>query len=139
LRANQTWAVTPSGLGGPGQYTSAYDLALIARGVLRSRGLSAIRGNPGGVRHSREKPAFQIVNDNTLLYRVPGMLGGKTGFTQLARQTYVGVVECDGRRLAVTLLGAETAPLGSLGEALALLGSHCWPGLAWVPPSHSWS
>lgn len=46
---------------------------------------------------------------------------GKTGFTDLARQTYVGVAERNGRRLAVTLLGAETAPLGSLGEAAALL------------------
>ncbi|MER7892594.1 hypothetical protein ABTX15_22520 [Micromonospora sp. NPDC094482] len=49
------------------------------------------------------------------------MLGGKTGFTNLPRQTFVGVAERDGRRLAVTLLGAETAPLGSLGEAIAPL------------------
>jgi D-alanyl-D-alanine carboxypeptidase (penicillin-binding protein 5/6) len=69
----------------------------------------------------RGEPAFQITNDNALLDSYPGMLGGKTGFTQLARQTYVGVAERNGRRLAVTLLGAETAPLGSLGEAIALL------------------
>src|SRR5690606_799297 len=31
LGAYQTHAVTPSGLDGPGQFTSAYDLALIAR------------------------------------------------------------------------------------------------------------
>jgi D-alanyl-D-alanine carboxypeptidase (penicillin-binding protein 5/6) len=122
LRANQTHAATPSGLDGPGQYTSAYDLALIARACFSREDfrryiatrVAEVPAQPG-------KPAFQIVNDNTLLDRVPGMLGGKTGFTQLARQTYVGVVERDGRRLAVTLLGAETAPLGSLGEAIALL------------------
>ncbi|WP_428833222.1 D-alanyl-D-alanine carboxypeptidase family protein [Micromonospora coerulea] len=122
LHANQTHAATPSGLDGPGQYTSAYDLALIARACFAREDfrryiatrVAEVPAQPG-------KPAFQIVNDNTLLDRVPGMLGGKTGFTSLARQTYVGVVERDGRRLAVTLLGAETAPLGSLGEAIALL------------------
>lgn len=122
LHANQTHAVTPSGLDGPGQYSSAYDLALVARACFAredfrryiSTRVAEVPAQPG-------KPAFQITNDNSLLDRVPGMLGGKTGFTQLARQTYVGVVERDGRRLAVTLLGAETAPLGSLGEAIALL------------------
>ncbi|RKF19157.1 D-alanyl-D-alanine carboxypeptidase family protein [Micromonospora globbae] len=122
LRANQSHAVTPSGLDGPGQYTSAYDLAQIARATfaredfrryMQTR-VATVPAQPG-------KPAFEIVNDNTLLDRYPGMLGGKTGFTSLARQTYVGVAERDGRRLAVTLLGAETAPLGSLGEAIALL------------------
>lgn len=122
LHANQTHAATPSGLDGPGQYTSAYDLALIARVTfarddfrryMQTR-VATVPAQPG-------KPAFEITNDNTLLDRYPGMLGGKTGFTQLARQTYVGVAERNGRRLAVVLLGAETAPLGSLGEAIALL------------------
>ncbi|MFI7608251.1 D-alanyl-D-alanine carboxypeptidase family protein [Micromonospora sp. NPDC049366] len=122
LQANQTHAVTPSGLDGPGQFTSAYDLALIARATfaredfrryMQTR-VATVPAQPG-------KPAFEITNDNTLLDRYPGMLGGKTGFTSLARQTYVGVAERNGRRLAVTLLGAESAPLGSLGEAIALL------------------
>ncbi|MGN9805620.1 D-alanyl-D-alanine carboxypeptidase family protein [Micromonospora sp. L32] len=122
LGANQTHAATPSGLDGPGQYTSAYDLALIARATYaradfrryiatRVAEIPAMPGTPG----------FSIKHDNTLLDHYPGTLGGKTGFTDLARQTYVGVAERNGRRLAVTLLGAETAPLGSLGEAAALL------------------
>ncbi|PZG02988.1 D-alanyl-D-alanine carboxypeptidase [Micromonospora deserti] len=122
LRANQTHAATPSGLDGPDQYTSAYDLALIARATFAREDfrrymatrVAEIPAQPG-------RPAFDITNDNTLLDRYPGMLGGKTGFTQRARQTYVGVAERNGRRLAVTLLGAESAPLGSLGEAIALL------------------
>lgn len=122
LRANQTHAATPSGLDGPGQYTSAYDLALISRATFAREDFRRyMQTRVATVPTQPQKPAFEITNDNTLLDRYPGMLGGKTGFTQLARQTYVGVAERDGRRLAVTLLGAETAPLGSLGEAIALL------------------
>ncbi|SCL14453.1 D-alanyl-D-alanine carboxypeptidase (penicillin-binding protein 5/6) [Micromonospora rhizosphaerae] len=122
LRANQTHAATPSGLDGPGQYTSAYDLALIARATFAREDfrrymatrVAQVPARPG-------TPAFAMTHDATLLDSYPGTLGGKTGFTDLARQTYVGVAERNGRRLAVTLLGAETAPLGSLGEAAALL------------------
>ncbi|WP_422733428.1 D-alanyl-D-alanine carboxypeptidase family protein [Micromonospora sp. WMMD558] len=122
LRAYQTHAATPSGLDGPGQYTSAYDLALITRAAFARedfRRYMATRATQ--VPEQRGRGTLAITNDNALLGRYPGMLAGKTGFTDLARQTYVGVAERDGRRLAVTLLGAETAPLGSLGEATALL------------------
>ncbi len=119
LGAYQTHAATPSGLDGPGQFTSAYDLALIARvcyaredfrryTATRTADIPAQPGYRG----------FQISNDNRLLDRYPGMLGGKTGFTDLARQTYVGVAERNGRRLVVTLLSAVG---GSLTEASALL------------------
>ncbi|MGS2616177.1 D-alanyl-D-alanine carboxypeptidase family protein [Micromonospora sp. LZ34] len=122
LRAHQTHAVTPSGLDGPGQYTSAYDLALIARAAFaREDFCRYIATTVAQIPAQPTNPGFAIVHDNTLLGKYPGTVGGKTGFTDLARQTYVGVAERDGRRLAVTLLGAETAPLGSLGEASVLL------------------
>ncbi|MEH0841253.1 D-alanyl-D-alanine carboxypeptidase [Micromonospora sp. CPCC 205711] len=122
LGANQTHAATPSGLDGPGQYTSAYDLALIARATYaRADFRRYIATRAAEIPAESGTPGFSITHDNTLLDHYPGTLGGKTGFTDLARQTYVGVAERNGRRLAVTLLGAETAPLGSLGEAAALL------------------
>ncbi|MFG2052537.1 D-alanyl-D-alanine carboxypeptidase family protein [Micromonospora sp. NPDC048930] len=122
LGANQTHAATPSGLDGPGQYTSAYDLALIARATYaRADFRRYIATRVAQIPAESGRPGFAITHDNTLLDHYPGTLGGKTGFTDLARQTYVGVAERNGRRLAVTLLGAETAPLGSLGEAAALL------------------
>ncbi|MCN0179130.1 D-alanyl-D-alanine carboxypeptidase family protein [Salinispora arenicola] len=122
LRANQTHAVTPSGLDGTGQYTSAYDLALIARATFaRDDFRRYIATRTAHLPSGPGRSALALTGDETLLGTYPGMLGGKTGFTDLARQTYVGVAERDGRRLAVTLLGAETAPLGSLGEAAALL------------------
>ncbi|MFR9775581.1 D-alanyl-D-alanine carboxypeptidase family protein [Micromonospora sp. MS34] len=122
LGAHQTHAATPSGLDGPGQYTSAYDLALIARATYaRADFRRYIATRAAEIPARQGTPGFAITHDNTLLDHYPGTLGGKTGFTDLARQTYVGVAERNGRRLTVTLLGAETAPLGSLGEAAALL------------------
>lgn len=123
LGAYQTHAVTPSGLDGPGQFTSAYDLALIARACFArddfrryaSTQQAQIPAQPP------KTPGFQIQNDNQLLYRYPGALGGKVGYTDLARHTYVGAAHRNGRRLVVTLLGAEVQPLRGWEQGAALL------------------
>ena len=124
LGALQTHAVTPSGLDGPGQFTSAYDLALIARACFAD----ATFRRYDATREARSRPSrrsarrrFQIQNDNQLLYRYPGALGGKTGYTDLARHTYVGAAERGGRRLVVTLLGAEVVDRRGWEQGAALL------------------
>lgn len=48
-------------------------------------------------------------------------MGGKTGFTDLARHTYVGAARRNGRRLVVTLLGAEAQPIRAWQQGAALL------------------
>ncbi|MGR6319360.1 serine hydrolase [Micromonospora soli] len=124
LGALQTHAVTPSGLDAPGQFTSAYDLALIARACFADpafRRYTATRtAEIPGQLALHEKP-FQIQNDNQLLTHYPGALGGKTGFTDLARHTYVGAAERGGRRLVVTLLGAEIPIQRGWQQGAALL------------------
>jgi D-alanyl-D-alanine carboxypeptidase (penicillin-binding protein 5/6) len=124
LGAYQTHAVTPSGLDGPGQFTSAYDLALIARvdfarADFRSYALARTAELPA--QKALKKPGFQIQNENKLVFNYPGALGGKTGFTTLARHSYVGGAERNGRRLEVTLLGAEANPLRGWQQGEALL------------------
>ncbi|WP_431924303.1 D-alanyl-D-alanine carboxypeptidase family protein [Micromonospora wenchangensis] len=124
LGAWQTHAVTPSGLDGPGQFTSAYDLALIARvcfadPTFRRYALTERTQIPA--QPALRKPGFQIQNENQLIYRYPGALGGKTGFTDLARHTYVGAAERGGRRLVVTLLGAEARPVRGWEQGARLL------------------
>ncbi|NYH40647.1 D-alanyl-D-alanine carboxypeptidase (penicillin-binding protein 5/6) [Micromonospora jinlongensis] len=124
LGALQTHAVTPSGLDGRGQFTSAYDLALIARAcfadpTFRRYALTEHAQIP--VQPAQRTKGFEIQNENQLIYRYPGALGGKTGFTDLARHTYVGAAERDGRRLVVTLLGAESTPMRGWEQGAALL------------------
>ncbi|MEV4215251.1 MULTISPECIES: D-alanyl-D-alanine carboxypeptidase family protein [unclassified Micromonospora] len=124
LGALQTHAVTPSGLDGKGQFTSAYDLALIARScfaqpTFRRYALTDLATIPA--QPAQRTKGFQIQNENQLIYRYPGALGGKTGFTDLARHTYVGAAQRNGRRLVVTLLGAEPTPKRGWEQGAALL------------------
>jgi D-alanyl-D-alanine carboxypeptidase (penicillin-binding protein 5/6) len=123
LGATQTHAVTPSGYDAPGQFTSAYDLALIARACFANEAFRRY-----AVTQHAQIPAqppryngFQIQNENQLIYEYPGALGGKTGFTSLARYTYVGAAKRNGRRLVVTLVGAEAHPQKGWQQGAALL------------------
>lgn len=124
LGAFQTHAATPSGLDGPDQFTSAYDLALIARRLFERRDfrryVSTERANVPA-QPQVDTGGFQIQNQNDLLTNYRGALGGKTGFTDLARHTFVGAAERDGRRLVVTLLGAERRPSPTWQQGAALL------------------
>jgi D-alanyl-D-alanine carboxypeptidase (penicillin-binding protein 5/6) len=124
LGAWDTHAETPSGLDGPGQVTSAYDLALIFRNDFGSENFRRyIHSETAQMppEPPKDPDGFQIQNDNRLLYEYPGALGGKTGFTDIARHTYVGAAERDGRRLVVTILGAEIMPVRGYVQAEGLL------------------
>ncbi|MFB9239428.1 D-alanyl-D-alanine carboxypeptidase family protein [Plantactinospora siamensis] len=124
LGARQTHAATPSGLDGPNQFTSAYDLALIARDCFTNatfRRYTAARTAQMPAQPPGAKNGFQIQNENSLLFNYPGALGGKTGFTTVARHTYVGVAQRNGRRLVVTLLNGEARPLRGWQQGAALL------------------
>jgi D-alanyl-D-alanine carboxypeptidase (penicillin-binding protein 5/6) len=123
LQAYDTHAATPSGLEGPGQSISAYDLALISRAAFElpdfRRYDSQLRGHIGRV--SPKYGAFDIANQNQLLWQYRGAIGGKTGFTDAARHTYVGAAARHGRRLVITFLYAERQPIDLWQQGAALL------------------
>jgi serine-type D-Ala-D-Ala carboxypeptidase (penicillin-binding protein 5/6) len=124
LGAFQTHAVTPSGLDGEGQFTSAYDLALIARvcfDLPDFRNYALVRSAKMPAQKKLKKGGFQFQNENRLIFNYKGALGGKTGFTKLARHSYVGAAQRNGRRLVVTLLGAEASPIRGWQQGAALL------------------
>jgi D-alanyl-D-alanine carboxypeptidase (penicillin-binding protein 5/6) len=124
LGAFQTHAVTPSGLDGKGQFTSAYDLALIARKDFANADFQKYvltRSAQMPAQPQLKKGGFQFQNENKLIFNYPGAMGGKTGFTTVARHSYVGAAQRNGRRLVVTLLGAEARPLRGWQQGAALL------------------
>jgi len=122
LGATDTRAATPSGLDGPGMSSSAYDLSLIFNYAMKQPEFTdAVRTRAVQIPDQPGKPAFSIVNDNKLLGAYPGFLGGKTGFTDDARHTYVGGAEQHGKRIAVVLMRAENRPTTVVQQARELL------------------
>ena len=67
---------------------------------------------------------YIAANDNQLLYQYQGALGGKTGFTDDAGNTYVGMAEQNGRRLVVTMMNGTHAAATAVdaGRIAARLG-----------------
>ena len=105
LGATATRAGSPSGLNGPGidGYTTPHDLAVIFRAALANPVFAAITSSPGAPFPGDAGPV-NLVNQDEMLFRYPGMLGGKTGFTDVARKTFVGAAQRDGRRLVVAMM-----------------------------------
>ncbi len=105
LGAHATVAGSPSGLDGPGieMWSSPHDLAVLFRAALADPVFGQITAQPTAVFPGRTGDRV-LVNQNELLGRYPGTLGGKTGFTDLARKTFVGAAQRDGRRLVVALM-----------------------------------
>ncbi|MEI6699606.1 MAG: D-alanyl-D-alanine carboxypeptidase family protein [Mycobacteriaceae bacterium] len=122
LGARDTRVATPSGLDGPGMSTSAYDTGLFYRYAFANPTFTNIVGTrtynfPG---HG-DAPGYELENDNQLLLNYPGALGGKTGFTDDAQQTFVGAANHDGRRLVSVLLRGTREPIPPWQQAAHLL------------------
>ncbi|MBY4128639.1 D-alanyl-D-alanine carboxypeptidase [Rhodococcus fascians] len=131
LGALDTRTATPSGLDGPGMSTSAYDLALIFRAAMQKPTFAQLISTetvqfPGypkdpAIPEDQDRPGFALSNDNQLLYNYEGSLGGKTGYTDDARQTFVAGAERDGRRLVVTIMKGDVLPIRPWEQAARLL------------------
>ena len=96
--ARNTRAASPSGLDGPGweSVTTPHDLAVIFRAALNYPVIAQIMRQT-----TAQFPGKTLTYQNELLTRYPGDLGGKTGYTNLARKTYVGAAQRGNRRLVV--------------------------------------
>jgi D-alanyl-D-alanine carboxypeptidase len=122
IGAYDTVAGTPSGLDIAGQSSSPYDLALIFRALLADPVTAAVLTTPLADVPAVEgrSPGYQIQNQNPLA-GTPGNLGGKTGFTDAARHTFVTAAERGGRRLVVSVMDTENVPLRAADQAARLL------------------
>lgn len=103
--ATNTFASTPSGLDGPGGpgATTPHDLAAIFRAAMANPVFAEITAQPSAM-FPGDNGDKVIVNQNELLARYPGAFGGKTGFTDAARKTYVGGASRNGRRLVIAMM-----------------------------------
>ncbi|MGE2733909.1 D-alanyl-D-alanine carboxypeptidase family protein [Mycolicibacterium vaccae] len=114
IGAHATRAGSPSGLDGPGIdiWSTPHDLAVIFRAAMADPVFAQITAQPDAVFPTSAGDRV-LVNQDELLHRYPGTFGGKTGYTDIARKTFVGGAERNGRRLVVALMygvNVEGAP-----------------------------
>lgn len=105
IGAYDTHATSPSGLDGPGGsgWTTPHDLAAIFRAAMANPVFAQITAQPTAV-FPADNGERVLLNQDELLVRYPGAIGGKTGFTNAARKTFVGAAERNGRRLVIALM-----------------------------------
>lgn len=119
IGARSTRAASPSGLDGPGweSVTTAHDLAVIYRAALNYPLIPHIMQQRAATFPDGAGGTKQISNQDRLLPTYPGYIGGKTGFTNLARETYVAMAQRNGRRLVAVMMYGDD-DLWSQGRAL---------------------
>ena len=102
--ASSTICKTASGLTAKGQKSTARDLAKIFR--------MAMHNDQFAEKMARTKIQTSfgktIRSHNKALWQVKGAEGGKTGYTNLARQTYVGKFKRETGEIIVAIMGSET-------------------------------
>ncbi|HEX5480099.1 MAG TPA: D-alanyl-D-alanine carboxypeptidase family protein [Dehalococcoidia bacterium] len=127
LGLRDTHFVNPHGLDNPDHYSSAYDLAWMARYGMNNPEFAKIVGTQYW--HLAPPSDYDLHNGNSLLATYPGADGVKIGWTDAAGWTLVASAVRDGHRLFVAVLDTQDRD----ADATALLdwafGNFRWLGL----------
>lgn len=119
LQAYDVVAKVPNGLPRAGQVVSAYDLALIARQALAMPAFMKYDSTLAAKFRLSKKKMTTLVNQNYLLTRFKGGIGGKIGWTLKSKATYVGLARRHGVTLIATIM--HCTPLQEITSAEKLL------------------
>ncbi len=103
LGATSSHFVTPNGLHDPHHYTTARDLGLIACAAMKEPLFRQIVATAEATILKADLPV-KLTNHNRLLAKMPGCIGVKTGFTNLAQQVLVSAAARDGREVLAVVL-----------------------------------
>lgn len=111
LGAYETCFVTPNGLDAKGHYTTAKDLARIARYAITNELFVEITNTESHNFSTVDgKRNFQVSNKNAFLTQMEGAIGVKTGFTGGAGYCFVGALERSGKTLISVVLASGWPP-----------------------------
>src|SRR3981189_1140856 len=131
LGMTQTSYVNPNGLPADGQITSARDLAILARAIIRDLPEYEYFVHIPSIRFGRKITQ----NFNRLIGRYPGADGFKTGFICASGYNLAASAPRDGRRLIAVVLGASSGTMRAVRAAQLLDRGFANNGLAWLRPS----
>ncbi|MGH6673753.1 MAG: serine hydrolase [Xanthobacteraceae bacterium] len=123
--------VNPNGLPADGQITSARDLAIMARSLMRDFPQYNFYWHIPAIRYGRRV----VRNYNPLLGRFPGTNGMKTGFICASGFNLVATADQDNRELIAVVLGAPSGAARAVRAAEMLENGFKKNPLSWLLPS----
>jgi D-alanyl-D-alanine carboxypeptidase len=121
LGLRDTHFVNPSGMDAAGHYSSAYDMAMLARYAMHN---AAFRSLASATRYSGD--GYSMANLNRLLDVYDGADGVKIGYTDAALKTIVASAVHDGHRVYISLMRSQ-----DLWGDSAVLFNWVWKSFAW--------
>jgi D-alanyl-D-alanine carboxypeptidase len=131
LGMTQSSYVNPNGLPADGQITSARDLAILARAIIRDLPEYEYFVHIPSIRYGRRVTQ----NFNKLIGRYPGADGFKTGFICASGYNLVASATRNGKRLIAVVLGASSGQTRAVRAAQLLERGFANNSLTWLRPS----
>lgn len=131
LGMTQTSYVNPNGLPAEGQITSARDLAMLARAIIRDLPEYEYFMHTPSIRYGRRVTQ----NFNKLIGRYPGADGFKTGFICASGYNLVASATRNGKRLIAVVLGSSSGTMRAVRAAQLLERGFADNTLTWLRPS----
>jgi len=131
LGMTQSSFVNPNGMPAEDQISSARDLAILARALLREFPEYDFYWRIPAIRYGPKTTQ----NYNKLLGRYPGTDGMKTGFICASGFNLVATATRNNRRLVAVVLGSPSSSARTLKAAQLLERGFNGAGLAWLAPA----
>lgn len=108
LGLKQTKFKNATGLPEKGHYSSAYDMAIMAKELLKHEGITKYTGTYEAYLREDSEKKFWLVNTNRLIKFYPGVDGLKTGFTNEAKYCLTATASKGNMRVIAVIFGAPT-------------------------------
>ncbi len=128
LNLQNTHFENPAGFDSPNHYSSAKDLSIITEEALKDSQLSRIFATKEtSIVSTDKKYTHNLANLNKLLSSVKGVLGVKTGYTDIAKENLVTLVSRDNHRILTVVLGSDDRFGESTGLIEWVYSNFTWP------------
>ncbi|ARI77186.1 D-alanyl-D-alanine carboxypeptidase family protein [Halobacillus mangrovi] len=108
LGLKNTHFENPTGLPADGHYSTAHDMAVMARELLLHDAITEYTKIYDDYLRKGQENEFWLVNTNKLIKTYPGMDGLKTGFTSEAKYCLTASAKRDDMHMIAVVMGAET-------------------------------
>jgi serine-type D-Ala-D-Ala carboxypeptidase (penicillin-binding protein 5/6) len=109
LGLKHTFFKNTTGLPVSGHFSSASDMAIMAKELLKYEAITKFTGMYEAYLRENTDKKFWLVNTNKLVRFYPGVDGLKTGFTAEAKYCLTATAQKDGMRVIAVVFGAPTS------------------------------